>query len=97
MAMQVHDRPLERWVKEYENDPEFVAEGLATEVIEEVLCELEERGKTQTWLADTMGISRQRVRRMMAGSPNFTFLSFVRLSLALGGTPKVILGVREAS
>lgn len=82
---------LESYVREYQNDPEYVAGELATDVTDEVLELLADRGLTQTWLADRMGMSRQRVSRIFSATPNLTLLSIARLSIALNVTPKVLL------
>ncbi len=82
---------LESYVREYQNDPEYVAGELATDVTDEVLEILAKRGLTQTWLAENMGMSRQRVSRIFSATPNLTLLSIARLSIALNVTPKVLL------
>lgn len=82
---------LEQWVHTYQNDPEFIAEGLAIDVIEEALEILERRGGTQSSLAQTMGVSRQSVSRMFNAPSNLTLLSIARIAVALEIEPKVIL------
>lgn len=91
MVQQKPERPLERWVLEYEHDPEFIADGLAADVIEDALRLLQEEGHTQTWLANNMGVSRAHVSRLFNAPPNLTLLSIARLGVALGVKPKVLL------
>jgi transcriptional regulator with XRE-family HTH domain len=91
VVQQETERPLERWVREYEHDPEFIADGLASDVIEDALRLLQEKNHTQTWLAGEMGVSRAHVSRLFNAPPNLTLLSFARLAVALGVKPRVFL------
>ena len=84
-------RPLEEWVKEYENDPQFVAEGLATDIVEEAARILRNRSLTQSWLAEKMGVKRAYVSHIFNAPPNLTMLSTARIALALGVRPMVML------
>ncbi len=84
-------RPLEQWVKEYENDPEFIAEGLATDVMEEATVILGDLELTQSSLADLMGVSRSHVSRIFNAPPNLTLRSIARLAVALNVKPVIIL------
>lgn len=92
------DFTLERWARELEKNPSYIAEGLAIEVIEEMLKMLRERGLSRAWLAKQMGVSRSSVSRMMNAAPNMTLLTISRIALALGTTPAVLLDskVRQA-
>ena len=80
-----------QWMEKYANDPEFIAEGLALVVTDEALDILSERGLTQSWLAENMGMSRQRVSRIFNATPNLTLLSISRIAAALNVPPKMIL------
>ncbi|MBI4330444.1 MAG: helix-turn-helix transcriptional regulator [Chloroflexi bacterium] len=82
---------LERDIRELEKDPEFIAEDLAIQVIEEMLKILQDRGLSRAWLAKQMGVSRSSVSRMMNAAPNMTLLTISRIALALGITPAVLL------
>lgn len=81
---------VDKWVAEYEKDPEFVGEGLAAETIEEVLRHLK-GDKNQTWLAEVMGVHKQQVSRWLNAPTNLTLLSVARMAVALGLKPRVIL------
>lgn len=91
MVQQKTERLLEQWVHEYENDPEFIAEGLSVEVIEEALRLLKDGDHSQTWLANNMGVSRAHVSRLFNARPNLTLLTLARLAAALGTKPMVVL------
>ncbi|MBI4295240.1 MAG: helix-turn-helix domain-containing protein [Chloroflexi bacterium] len=79
---------LEQWIREYNNDPEFVAEGLATDTIQQVIDKLGNR--TQSWLADALKVQRQQVSRMLNAPPNLTLTSIARLAIALGTKPRIL-------
>jgi transcriptional regulator with XRE-family HTH domain len=82
---------LERYTKEYASDPEFVAEGLAIKVTEEMLECLELKGLNQSWLAEQMGVSRAHVSRILNARPNMTLLTIAKIAVALGVKPDVCL------
>jgi transcriptional regulator with XRE-family HTH domain len=82
---------LERYTKEYASDPEFVAEGLAIKVTEEILECLESKQLTQSQLADQMGVSRAHVSRILNARPNMTLLTIAKIAVALGVKPDVCL------
>lgn|SRR3990167_1792969 len=87
---------LEEWVDEYRNDPAFIAQDLASNVIDDVLLLLDARGLNQSQLAETMGVSRSYVSNLFNAPPNLTLLSIARLGVALGTTPVVLLDGRNS-
>lgn len=89
------DYTLERYVEELANDPEYIAEGLAMDVTDQMLELLAERGLTQSWLAQQMGVSRARVSRILHASPNMTLLTIARIAVALGVKPGVRLNAER--
>ena len=93
MAARGYDLKLEQYARDYESDPEFIAEGLSTRVIEEMLRLLEQKGKNRSWLAEKMGVSRAHVSRMLKAPPNMTLLTIAKVAIALEVTPSVSLGV----
>ena len=90
-ASYIDERYIANEIKEYEKSPKFVAEGLALKVAEEVSRLLQEKGLNQSDLAMAMGVSRSLVSSILNAPPNMTFLTFARLSLALGVTPDVTM------
>ena len=92
------DMALTRDAQEYANDPEFIAEGLSMKVIEEMLKYLEQKGLSQSCLAEKMGVSRAHISRILNAPPNMTLLTIAKIALALGVTPDVSLdaGVRQS-
>ena len=91
MAAEGNDLRLEQHSRDYGLDPEFIAEGLSIKVIEEMLKLLEEKGLSQSWLAERMGVSRAYISRMLNAAPNMTLLTIARIAVALGATPVVSL------
>ena len=91
--MERHDEKwlLEDEVNNYQNDPEFVAEGLALKITEEILRCLEERNLSQSWLAEQMGVSRAHVSRILNAKPNMTLLTIAKIAIALGVKPDVFI------
>lgn len=85
------DMTLTRYAQEYANDPEFIAEGLSMKVTEEMLKYLEQKGLSQSWLAEKMGVSRAHVSRILNAPPNMTLLTIAKIAVALGVTPDVCL------
>ena len=82
---------FDKWTLEYANDPEYVAEGLAIKVTEEMLECLELKGVSQSWLADQMGVSRAHISRILNARPNMTLLTIAKIAVALGVKPDVCL------
>jgi transcriptional regulator with XRE-family HTH domain len=82
---------LEQYEEEYSKDPEYIAEGLALKVTEEMLQILHNNNQTQTWLADKMGVSRARISRILNARPNMTLLTIAQISVALGVKPDISL------
>ena len=85
------ERTLETYAQEYANDPEFIAEGLAIKVTEEMLGCLERKNLNQSWLAEQMGVSRAHVSRILNARPNMTLLTISKIAVALSVKPNVCL------
>ncbi len=84
------------YIREYENDPEFVAEGLALKITEEALAYMETKGLSQSWLAERMGVSRAHVSRIFNAAPNMTLLTFAKIAVALGLEADISLNPKPA-
>lgn len=89
------DLTLERDAREFANDPEFIAEGLSIKVIEEMLKCLEQKGLSQSWLAEKMGVSRAHISRILNAPPNMTLLTIAKIAVALGTNPDVSLSTES--
>ena len=95
MANHDVDMTLERYAKEYANDPAFIAEGLSIKVIEEMLEYLEQKNLSQSWLAQQMGVSRAHISRILNAPPNMTLLTIAKFAVALGVKPDVCLSTES--
>ena len=82
---------LDRYFREYEDDPDFIAEGLAIAVIEDALRIMQSKGLSRSDLANIMGVSKAQVSRTFNAPPNLTLRSIARLAAALGVKPYVSL------
>jgi plasmid maintenance system antidote protein VapI len=82
---------LERYAREYQNDPEFIAEKLALKIIEELLENMHRANLSQSDLAQKMGVSREHISRILNAPPNMTLLTIAKLAMATGATPEVRL------
>jgi transcriptional regulator with XRE-family HTH domain len=83
--------PLERDVREYAKDPEFIAERLSIKIVEEMLVCLERQNMSQSDLAQKMGVSRALISRILNAPSNMTLLTIAKIAVVLGMTPDVFL------
>jgi DNA-binding phage protein len=86
---------MERWVREYRDDPEFIAEGTAIEFVEDALGILDKMGLNEAWLSEKTGIPPRQLSRILDASPNLTLLSISRISVALGATLSITLSKEQ--
>jgi plasmid maintenance system antidote protein VapI len=82
---------LEKYTNEYAEDPEFIAEGLAIKITEEMLEILDNMERNQSWLAEKMDVSRSHVSRILNARPNMTLLTIAKIAIALNVKPDVCL------
>jgi transcriptional regulator with XRE-family HTH domain len=78
-------------------DPEYVAEALALDIVEQVLLHMEEQGITRSQLAERMKVSRPYITQVFDTPPNMTLETVARVALAVGTTPVVSLNPIAAS
>jgi ribosome-binding protein aMBF1 (putative translation factor) len=74
---------LGRFEQKYEDDPDFIAEGLALGVTEEAAEIMERQGISRAELAARMGVSRAYVTQLLNARPNLTLRSLAQLAIAL--------------
>ena len=70
-------------LREYRDNPEFLAEGLILEFNEEICRLMEDQGLSRADLARRLGVKRPAITRMLNGSPNVTLLTLVKFATAL--------------
>ena len=82
---------FDQWTGENEKDRSYVGEGLAVDVVEQVIRILEQRGLNQTWLAGQLGVSRQSVSRIFQAAPNMQLQTLAGLAIALEVKPRILV------
>lgn len=81
----------------YDEDPEFVAGCLKAQLVEEILCAMDEQGVSKSQLAQRLGKSRQYVGRILNETANFTIDSIAQLLCALNCDIKLTISLKEPS
>lgn len=74
---------LKRYRNEFSHDPDFVAEGLAIRFTSEIARMMVEQGVSRSSLAETLGVSRAYVTKIMNAPPNLTLRSLVSVAMPL--------------
>ena len=82
---------LDQVLSNLSHDPEFVADGLALALAEEIAKAMKDSGVSNAELARRMKVSRSYVTRILDAPPNLTLMSISKVALALGLTPEVRL------
>jgi len=89
------EQTMTGWVRrrreELADDPEYVAEGLALRLMEQIVRRMDEEGLSPAELADKLGVSRAYVSKFLNAPPNLTLRSLAAVALALGARPQVSL------
>ena len=82
---------LDQIVSDLSHDPEFVADGLALVLAEDIAKAMKDSGVSNAELARRMEVSRSYVTRLLDAPPNLTLMSISKVALALGLAPEVRL------
>ncbi len=82
---------LDKYYEKYQNDPDFIAEGIAVAVVEEAAGIMRDKSLTRSELAEAIGVPKAQVSRMFKLPPNLTLRSIARLAVALGVKPHLYL------
>ena len=82
---------LQPFVDAHGSDPDFIAEGLAVALMEEVAAVMKERGLTESALAERMGVSKASIVRLLGAPSTISLRSIAQLGVALGLQPRVTL------
>ena len=90
-----HTRWLDHALREYESDPEFLAEASAFEIMERASQLMEPGRLSRSELAERMGVSRAYVTRLFKAPPNLTLRTVWQLALALKAKVAVDLYLPE--
>jgi transcriptional regulator with XRE-family HTH domain len=76
-------------VQKYQDDPDFVAEGLALDVMEDAAEIMHDANLSRTALANRMKVSSARVSQLFNAHPNLTLRSVAQVAIALGARPYI--------
>lgn len=87
------DELLEKW----NDDPAFVAEGIALDLSISLNKRLEQLEMTRKELAERVQVSPGRISQIMAGNINLTLLSICKVALAVGLRPSLNLADGETT
>ena len=82
---------LDETLSKVARDPEFIAEGLALTLAEDILRVMKDNEVSKSELARRMGVSRAYVSRMLDAPPNLTLLTISKVALALELEPNLRL------
>ena len=74
---------LDRAAGTYQRDPDFIAEGLSLELMEQATVLMDAAGITRAELAQRMGVSKPYVTRLFRAPANLTLRSLAQIALAL--------------
>ena len=80
-----------------ETSPVYWHEGAVIEFTEDLQRRMEEQEISRAELARRMGTSRAYVTRLLGGDANFTLMTMVKLSMAVGGALHLHISDREAT
>jgi len=68
---------------QYKDDPEFIAEGLAVDIVEEIVRILDREDISNKELSERLGTSKAYVTKFLNGNPNMTLLTLSKIAIAL--------------
>ena len=80
-------KPTERFgrlIKRYENDPEYLTEGLLIDITEQMAGLMKRQGLSRSDLARRLNCSNAYVTKLMSGSQNLTLKKLSQIGVALG-------------
>ena len=80
-----------------ETSPVYWHEGAVIEFTEDLQRRMEEQDISRAELARRMGTSRAYITRLLGGDANFTLMTMVKLSMAVGGALHLHISDRQAT
>jgi len=86
----------EEMTKEFDNDPDYWAEGLKLDFAEEVGRLMEEQKVSRAELARRLGTSPAYVTKILHWTANLTLTSMSKIALAFGSRVHLGLGPKKA-
>ncbi len=86
-----------KFLEEVETSPDYWHEGAVLEFTLDLLHRMEEQNISRADLARRMGTSRAYITRLLGGDANFTLMTMVKLSMAVGGALHVHISDQKAA
>ncbi len=81
--MKPRDR-FDTLLKKFQDDPQFIAEGLLLDINEQLVKLLQEQGVSKSTLAQKLGVSNAYVSKLLNGNENLTIKQLVKIATVLG-------------
>ena len=78
------ETPLESRIRQYEDDPDYILEGLLWDINEDIAGAMERKRISRADLARRLGSSPAYVTQLLRGKRNLTLKSLTRVATALG-------------
>ena len=85
------------FLKQVKTSPDYWHEAAVLEFTEDLQRRMEEQDVSRAELARRMGTSRAYITRLLGGDANFTLMTMVKLSMAVGGALHVHISDRQAT
>jgi plasmid maintenance system antidote protein VapI len=82
---------LNKYIEEFDNSADYVAEGLAIDVIEDALSLMEQEDVSRADLARLMQVKPAYISRIFNAPPNMTLRTIAQIAIALGTRPHIRL------
>ena len=86
---------LERAIREYEKDPDFVLEGMLWDINDQIARAMKEQNINRAELARRLDTSRSYVTKLLRGTTNVTLQSLARVAIALGSEISISLSAAQ--
>lgn len=86
-----------KFLEEVETSPDYWHEGAVLEFTLDLLHRMEEQNISRADLARRMGTSRAYITRLLGGDANFTLMTMVKLSMAVGGALHLHISDQKAT
>jgi transcriptional regulator with XRE-family HTH domain len=85
------------FLEQVETSPDYWHEAAVLDFTMDLLHRMEEQNVSRAELARRMGTSRAYITRLLGGDANFTLMTMVKLSMAVGGALHVHISDRQAT
>lgn len=85
------------FLEQAETSPDYWHELAVLDFTEDLQQRMEEQNVSRAELARRMGTSRAYITRLLGGDANFTLMTMVKLSMAVGGALHLHISDREAT